>query len=90
MTEEEVAMAHMSPELSKLLDEASMLPLDEQEILANSLLSNLAENVDETVQAAWDEEIKRRIEEIRSGKARMIPLAEVRERIAERLRNAGS
>ena len=81
-------MAHMSPELSKLLDEASMLPRDEQEILANSLLAELSENTPEEVQAAWDEEIRRRVDAIRSGKAKMIPLGEVRRRMAARLRNA--
>jgi len=81
-------MAHMSPELSKLLDEASMLPRDEQEILANSLLAELSENTPEEVQAAWDEEIRRRVDAIRSGKAKMIPLEEVRRRMAARLRNA--
>lgn len=78
----------MSPELSRLLDEASMLPLDEQEVLANSLLAHLVDNVDESVQIAWDDEIKRRVEEIRSGKAKMIPLEEVRERMTVRMRDA--
>jgi len=82
-------MAQMSPELSKLLDEASMLPLEEQELLANSLLSHVADNADQSVQAAWDEEIKRRLDDIRSGKAKMIPLEEVRRRMTARLRDAG-
>jgi putative addiction module component (TIGR02574 family) len=81
-------MAQMSPELSKLLDEALMLPLDEQELLANSLLSHVAENTDESVQAAWDEEIKRRIEEIRSGRAKMIPWEDVRTRNLKKLPHA--
>jgi putative addiction module component (TIGR02574 family) len=81
-------MAQISPELSRLLDAASMLPLDEQELLANSLLAHLTNNVDESVQAAWDEEVRRRVEEIRSGKAKMIRLEEVRERMMTRIRNA--
>jgi putative addiction module component (TIGR02574 family) len=82
-------MAQMSPELSKLFDEASMLPLEEQELLANSLLSHVADNTDQSVQAAWDEEIQRRLDDIRSGKAKMIPLEEVRRRMTARLRDAG-
>lgn len=81
-------MAQMSPELSRLIDEASMLPLDEQELLANSLLSHVAENTDQSVQAAWDAEIKRRLDDIRSGRAKMIPLEEVRRRMMARLRDA--
>ena len=81
-------MAQMTPEVSKLLQQALSLSLDEQEALANSLISNLGESVGEEVRAAWDSEIKRRMDEIRSGKVEMIPEAEVRRRIADRLRNA--
>jgi putative addiction module component (TIGR02574 family) len=81
-------MAQMTPEVSKLLEQALSLSLDEQEALANSLISNLGESVGDEVRAAWDSEIKRRMDEIRSGKVEMIPEAEVRRRIADRLRNA--
>ena len=81
-------MAQMTPEVSKLLEQALSLSLDEQEALANSLISNLGESVGGEVRAAWDSEIKRRMDEIRSGKVEMIPEAEVRRRIADRLRNA--
>jgi putative addiction module component (TIGR02574 family) len=43
---------------------------------------------DEGVEAAWSDEIKRRIEEIDSGKVRMIPYEEVRRRLAARLSDA--
>lgn len=62
-----------------------MLPVEERELLANSLLSHVAENTDESVQAAWDAEIKRRLDDIRSGKAKMVPLEEVRQRMMARL-----
>ena len=81
-------MAQMTSELSRLLDEASMLPLDEQAALAQSLISNLEGKMDEEVRAAWDEEIKRRVAELESGAAKTIPWEEVRGRMAERLRNA--
>jgi putative addiction module component (TIGR02574 family) len=44
--------------------------------------------VDQGVQAAWDEEIKRRIEELDSGKAKTIPWEEVRERNLRKLPRA--
>jgi putative addiction module component (TIGR02574 family) len=40
------------------------------------------------VEAAWSEEIKRRIEDIDSGKVRMIPYEEVRRRLAALLSDA--
>ena len=43
---------------------------------------------DEGVEAAWNEEIKRRIEEIDSGKVQMIPYEEVRRRLAALLSDA--
>ncbi|MFL6306603.1 MAG: addiction module protein [Candidatus Sulfotelmatobacter sp.] len=81
-------MAQMTPEVSKLLQQALSLSVEEQEALADSLISNLGGKVDEGVQAAWDEEIKRRIEELDSGKAKTIPWEEVRERNLRKLPRA--
>ena len=81
-------MAQMTPEVSKLLEQALSLSVEEQEALADSLISNLGGKVDEGVQAAWDEEIKRRIEELDSGKAKSIPWEEVRERNLRKLPRA--
>jgi len=51
--------------------------------LAGSLLESLDdEPADEGVEAAWSEEIKRRIEELDSGKAKPIPWEEARRQIA--------
>jgi putative addiction module component (TIGR02574 family) len=72
-------MAQMTPEVSKLLEQALSLSLEEQEALADSLIFNLGGKVDEGVQAAWDEEVKRRIEELDSGKAKTVPWEDVRE-----------
>ena len=81
-------MAQMTPEVSKLLEQALSLSVEEQEALADSLISNLGGKVDQGVQAAWDEEIKRRIEELDSGKAKSIPWEEVRERNLRKLPRA--
>lgn len=58
----------MSPEMSDLLKRALALPVDERAALANTLFDSL-EGGDESVQAAWDEEIARRIEDLKAGKA---------------------
>jgi hypothetical protein len=50
----------MRPEVSELLKRAIALPLDEPTVLANTLLDSL-EEADRSVQAAWDEEVARRM-----------------------------
>jgi putative addiction module component (TIGR02574 family) len=87
-------MGHLTPEVSKLLEQALSLSVEEQEALANSLFSNLDREMNEGpveagVEEAWAEEIKRRINDIRSGKTQMIPYEEVRRRLAARLADAG-
>jgi putative addiction module component (TIGR02574 family) len=79
----------MSPELSELLKKALALPAEARAALAGSLLESLDEDTaDHNVEAAWDEEIKRRISEIESGKVQMVPYEEVRRRLAARLADA--
>jgi len=66
-------MAQMTSEVSKLLERALSLSVEEQEALADSLISNLGGKVDEGVQAAWDAEIANRIAELDSGRAKTVP-----------------
>jgi putative addiction module component (TIGR02574 family) len=73
-------MAQMTPEVSKLLERALSLSLDEQEALADSLISNLGGKVDPAVQAGWEAEIEKRIADLDSGAARTVPWEEVRRR----------
>lgn len=63
-------MAQMTPEVSKLLGRALSLPIEEQEALAHSLISNLGGQMDEGVEAAWEAEIGKRIVDLDSGKAK--------------------
>jgi putative addiction module component (TIGR02574 family) len=81
-------MAQMTTEVSKLLEKALSLSIDEPEALAESLISNLGEKIDKNVQAAWDKEIERRIKELDSGRAKTVPWAEVRERNLAKLRRS--
>ncbi len=73
-------MAQMTPEVSKLLEKALSLSLEEQEALADSLISNLGGKVDEGLQAAWEAEIRNRVSELESGKAKTVSWPEVRRR----------
>jgi putative addiction module component (TIGR02574 family) len=81
-------MAQMTPEVSKLLELALALSVEEQEALADSLISNLGGKVDKGVQAAWEEEIAKRIAELDSGQVKTIPWEEVRKRNLAKLRRA--
>jgi putative addiction module component (TIGR02574 family) len=62
----------MSPEISDLLRRALALPVEERAALANTLLDSL-EGTSESVQEAWDEEVARRIEDLKAGKAVTVP-----------------
>jgi len=53
------------PQVSKLLEQ-----VEEQEALADSLISSLGEKVDEGVRAAWDDEIKKRIADAGFGQGK--------------------
>jgi len=70
-------MAQMTPEVSKLLEQALSLSLEEQEALADSLISNLGGNVDPGVAAAWEAEVGKRIAELDSGQGKTSSWEEV-------------
>ena len=81
-------MSQMTPEVSKLLEQALALSIEEQEALTVSLISSLGGKVDEGVQAAWETEIARRISELDSGRAQTISWQEVRQRNLAKLPHA--
>jgi putative addiction module component (TIGR02574 family) len=81
-------MPQMTPQVSKLLEQALSLSVEEQEALAESLISNLGGMVDKGVLAAWDDEIKKRIEELDSGAAKTVSWSEVRRRNLAKLPRA--
>jgi len=74
----------MSLMTEKIMAEIELLPKDEQAFIAGRILDNLNEQdsaFDPEVEAAWEKEIARRIEEIDSGKAELIPWEEVRKQL---------
>jgi putative addiction module component (TIGR02574 family) len=81
-------MAQMTREVSRLLEQALSLSVEEQEALADSLISNLGGKVDEGVEAAWEAEIGKRIADFDSGKAKTTPWEEVRKRNLAKLPGA--
>jgi putative addiction module component (TIGR02574 family) len=56
------------------------LSVEEQEALADSLISNLGGKVDEDLHAAWEAEIGKRIAELDSGEATTMSWGELRKR----------
>ena len=47
--------------------------------LAGSLIDSLDDTIDENVEAAWQEEVARRLEEVRSGKVKATSWEDVRQ-----------
>ncbi len=76
-------MAQMTPDLSKLLEQALALSTRERGLIIDRLIKSLDEGpAEEGVEEAWAGEIKRRIEDIKSGKAKMIPGEQVLRELA--------
>ena len=81
--------APMTQEASELLKKALTVSTEERAQLVDSLLESLEERHEDSaaVEAAWNDEIARRIAELESGKAKTIPWEEVRQRISAKLTN---
>ena len=78
----------MTPEVSRLLEQALSLSVEEREALADSLISNLDGKVDEGVHAAWEAEIGKRVAELDSGEVKTTSWEKVRKRNLAKLRHA--
>lgn len=75
----------MSRNVSELFQEATQLSENERADLAALLLESLEGEPDEGVEAAWAEEIERRVRQIDSGEVQTIPWEEVRAKLHARL-----
>jgi putative addiction module component (TIGR02574 family) len=75
----------MTREVSELLREASELPEADRAELAGRLLETLHGEPEEDVEAAWAEEVERRIRQVESGEVKTIPWEEVRAKLYARL-----
>ncbi len=77
----------MPKTLTEVTRDAADLPVGERLKLARILLdlSEVAVDDPDDVQNVWDQEIERRLEELRSGKVKGVPLEEVKAKIEARL-----
>ncbi len=71
----------MTKEAAELLKKALTLPVSERAELAGSLIESLEDAQDESVTAAWDEEVVRRMADIDSGSIKPVALEDARRRI---------
>ncbi len=67
----------MSELLNKMRNEAMSLPVDDRAKLARELIISLDDCIDSNVDNAWEEEISRRVQEIKDGTAKGKPAEEV-------------
>jgi putative addiction module component (TIGR02574 family) len=74
----------MKREAAEILKAALALPTEDRAALAGSLLESLDTEVDEDVEAAWGNEVNRRVTELNSGAVKTIPWTQVRRRLAAR------
>jgi putative addiction module component (TIGR02574 family) len=81
-------MAQLTPQASDLLEKALTLSTHERGLLIDRLIESLDEGpLEAGANEAWAEEIKRRVDDVRSGRVEMIPGEEVRRRLGRRLLN---
>jgi putative addiction module component (TIGR02574 family) len=77
-------MAQMTPQVSEVLEKALTLSTQERGLLIDRLIESLDEGpAEQGVEEAWAGEIKRRVDDIRSGKVKMIPGEQVLRKLAK-------
>lgn len=74
----------MSETAEKLKLEASRLSIQEPAEIAPKLINSLDEEIDEDVEAAWDVELTKRLEDIHTGKAVYEPFDKVISELREK------
>ena len=66
-------MPQMTPQVSEVLEKALTLSTQERGLIIDRLMESLDEGpAEEGVEAAWADEIKRRVDDIRSGRVELI------------------
>src|SRR5271167_3508377 len=79
-------MPRMTPKASEVLAQAMQLSPQERELLIDRLVESLDDGPAEAgAEEAWGDEIKRRVDEIRSGKVKLIPGEQVLQELARKL-----
>jgi putative addiction module component (TIGR02574 family) len=81
-------MSGITPEASQVLERALDLSTEDRGALIARLIDSLDDApIEAGIEEAWAAEIKRRVDDLRSGKARLIPEEDVQRRAAARLRH---
>ena len=79
-----MAQTQIKPQVEEVIEKALGFSTEDRGLVVSRLLKSLdAGASEEGLEAAWSDEIKSRVDEIRSGKAKMIPGEEVLRSIAE-------
>jgi putative addiction module component (TIGR02574 family) len=68
---------------SQFLSDLLALPLKQRADIAALLLESLEPDTDPDAEAAWDQEIRERLDDLRSGGANAVPLEEARKKIMD-------
>ena len=76
----------MTDLVAELSERARSLAPEDRARLAEELLATLEGDQEPEVDAAWDEEIRKRIAEIESGTVKLLPADEVLARVRRSLR----
>ena len=76
----------MSDLVTELSQRARELSPEDRARLAEELLSSLEGDLEPEVDVAWDEELRKRIAEVESGTAKLVPADEVFARVRRTLR----
>jgi putative addiction module component (TIGR02574 family) len=82
-------MPRMTPQVLEVLDKALALSIKDRGLLIDRLVESLDDGpAEEGVEAAWADEIKRRVDDIRSGRVKTIPGEQVLREMAEEFPDA--
>jgi putative addiction module component (TIGR02574 family) len=82
-------MSQMTPQVSEVLEKALKLSTQERGTLIARLIESIDDGLvddgptEDGIEAAWNAEIKSRVEDIRSGKIETIPGEQVLQELAE-------
>jgi putative addiction module component (TIGR02574 family) len=71
----------MSPSARELLEQALHLAEADRASLAGALIESLEGPAEEGVDEAWEEEIRRRVDELERGSVETVPWSEVRAKL---------
>ena len=71
------------PDLAEVFKNALSLDVHDRAALAQTLLASLEDLPEEEAERLWAEEVQRRWEEYRAGRARVIPAEEVAKKAAK-------